>query len=67
MMPTIHIPRRVGGVACLSALAACAALAQNPAPSPLPAPVPDQGAGATTNAPTEMQKTVVVGLPLEET
>lgn len=67
MTTTINIPRRVGGVACLSALAACAALAQNAAPTPLPVPAPDPAAGSSTNAPAEMDKTVVVGLPLEET
>ncbi len=48
----LHIPARLGGVALLTSLAAWSVAAQN---------------AASTNAPTVMEKTVVEGLPLDET
>ena len=47
----LHIPARLGGVALLTCLAAWSVSAET----------------ATTNAPTVMEKTVVEGLPLDET
>ncbi len=48
----LHIPARLGGVALLTCLASGSVVAQT---------------AASTNAPTVMEKTVVEGLPLDET